>query len=469
MPIIGPSYVASSSNVAAGRCVNWFVEMTEGKSGRVPSSLRPTPGLTLKTTLGDGPWRGAVDFQDTAYIVSGANVYKMTTAFASTLLGTIGTASGRVGIATNGAQVLIVDGSSGYIIDIETGTLTEIADPDFPRGVTHADYMDGYFVVSGGNLGYFYISAVLDGVAWDGTDFANAEGAPDDVVGHIVDQRQVFVLGKQTTEIFVNTGNADFPLERVSNAFIEVGCVAPHSICKLDTAVFWVAQDTNGSGLVVRCDGYRPQRISDHYIERLISENDPAEATAYTFQQGGHSFYVLTFGQMTVAYNVSTGLWHEWLGFDDNTGEFVRHRSAGHIYFAGFNLVGDFENGNIYAIDPNARTDAGDMICRLRRWGPDKADGNWYFFHELEVLLQAGVGIAAGQGSEPIIMLRYSNDGGHTWSAERSMSMGAMGAYTARARAHMLGRARERVYEIRITDPVLCAVIGERQRVTKGA
>lgn len=469
MPIIGPSYVSSSPNVASGRCVNWFVETTEGKSGRVPAFLKPTPGLTIKFLLEVGEWRGALTFREYMYCVVGAYVYRVAEDLTWTFLGAIGTTNGPVGMATNGAQVLIVDGSSGWIIRTATPELFQITDVDFPAGVTHAAYLDSYFVVAGGNTGYFYHSQVLDGESWDGTEFAAAEGSPDDVVGLIVNQRQLFVIGTETTEIWVTSTNVDFAFERVGSAFIEVGCAAPFSICALDTAVFWVARDKNGAGLVVRCDGYRPQRISDHYIERLLAEAvDLESARAYTFQQGGHSFYVLIWDENTFVYDVSTGFWHEWLSFEHDTGEFLRHRVNGHVYFSGMNLGGDLETGAVYAIDRDERTDNGEIVRRLRQWGPDSVDGRWFIYNELEILIQAGVGLATGQGEQPLVMLRHSNDGGHTWSNQIEMDLGIMGAYMARARKMMLGRARERVWEIAVTDPVLCNIIGERQRVERG-
>jgi hypothetical protein len=53
-----------------------------------------------------------------------------------------------------------------------------------------------------------------------------------------------------------------------------------------------------------------------------------------------------------------------------------------------------------------------------------------------------------------MINLRWSNDGGHTWSNEYSAGAGKAGEYTKRVMFRRLGRARDRVYEISMSDPI---------------
>jgi hypothetical protein len=75
-------------------------------------------------------------------------------------------------------------------------------------------------------------------------------------------------------------------------------------------------------------------------------------------------------------------------------------------------------------------------------------------FDSLEVHLETGLGLAHGQGVDPQIMLRWSNDGGQTWEPEQWTSAGRMGAYRTRAIWRRLGIARDRVFEIAMTDPI---------------
>ena len=82
--------------------------------------------------------------------------------------------------------------------------------------------------------------------------------------------------------------------------------------------------------------------------------------------------------------------------------------------------------------------------------------------------METGVGLASGQGSDPKLMLRYSNDNGHSWSNSKEKSIGLQGEYTARVKFGPTGAGRNRVWEITMTDPVKFAVFGADVRVSKG-
>jgi hypothetical protein len=74
--------------------------------------------------------------------------------------------------------------------------------------------------------------------------------------------------------------------------------------------------------------------------------------------------------------------------------------------------------------------------------------------------MEPGVGQSTGQGAAPLLMLRYSNDGGHTWSNEKTATAGKVGEYGARAKFNRLGSGRNRVWELSMTDPVKFSVFG---------
>jgi hypothetical protein len=66
-------------------------------------------------------------------------------------------------------------------------------------------------------------------------------------------------------------------------------------------------------------------------------------------------------------------------------------------------------------------------------------------------------------GYTPQVMLRWSDDGGHTWSNEHWVSMGRIGTYGTRAiwrRLGMTQKLRDRVYEVSGTDPVKIDIVG---------
>jgi len=262
-------------------------------------------------------------------------------------------------------------------------------------------------------------------------------------------------------------------LQRIQGAFNEIGCAAPYSVAKLDNGLFWLGSDARGRGIVYRANGYTGQRISTHAIEWQIQEyGDISDAIGYTYQQDGHAFYVLIFpsAQTTWVYDVATQAWHERAGWDN--GLFVRHRSNCQVVYNDEIVVGDFENGNIYAFDLNVYSDNGDIQKWLRSWRAlptGQNDLKRSSQHALQIDCETGVGINNGQGSNPQIVLRWSDDGGHTWSNEHWTSMGKVGEYFRRAIYRRLGmtlKLRDRVYEVSGTDPVKIAIMGAQLYVT---
>lgn len=459
VPFVGPAYETRSPNQSAQRLINWYVEQSE-KGGKTQFALYPTPGTVLHVTIGDGPIRGAINTGAKAYVVSGSEVYRLDS---QEMIGTIGSSSGRIGMAYNGTQILVVDGAKGYIINVAENTVTQIADVDFPLGVTWVQYLDQYFIVGGDGSGRFYISDLGDGSSWVGTEYASAEGDPDPLIAGVVDHRELFLFGSNSFEIWYNSGNSTFPIERSGNAFGETGCAAVGSVAKADNTIFWLGKDARGEGTVWRMNGYDPVRVSDHGIEWAMSQYARIDdAVAYTYQAFGHTWYVLNFpsADATWAYNVGAGYWCEWLSFDAKTGEFHRHRSNCHFMLGRDHIVGDFENGNLYRLDQNVYTDNGQPIKRVRSTVSDDGDLVRVFYASLQLDIQAGVGLPVGQGSDPKMMLRYSNDGGHTWSNTRVATMGQIGQYGARCKWERLGCGRARLWEISITDPVNAVVLG---------
>lgn len=473
-PILGSAYVARSVNAADNRMVNLFPEVV-AEGGQMPAFLNRAPGLKFQQTIGTGPIRGLWAHQTQGtdfYVVSGNGVYKLTSLTGTpTLLGTI-TGTGPVSIADNGDQIVFVCNPNAFIYTESTNTFAQVTDPDFPGAVT-VGYLDGYFVFNQPNSQKLWITSLLDGTQIDPLDFASAEGSPDGVVGIIVDHREVWVFGTDSTEVWYNAGAADFPLARIQGAFNEIGCVAPYSIAKLDNSIFWLGCDARGQGIVYKANGYIGQRISTHAIEwQIQSYSNMSDATAYTYQQDGHAFYVLNFptGGTTWVYDVSTGVWHERAYFSN--GQFSRHRANCQCNFSGNIVVGDFENGNIYTFDLTTYADNGGAQKWLRSWRALPTGQNNLkrtAHHSLQLNCEVGTGLNSGQGSNPQVMLRWSDDGGHTWSNEHWTSMGAMGNYGQRAiwrRLGMTTKLRDRVYEVSGTDPVKMDIIGAELLIT---
>ena len=494
-PILGQSYVVRSPNAAAARLVNLYPEALQ--EGKEAAYLQRCPGLRLLVTVGLGPIRGLWTFNGDGYAVSGNALYKISSTYTATFIGNV-SGTGPVSMADNGTQLFVACNGPSYIYNSVTGAFAQITDPDFP-GASTVGFLDQYFVFSEPNSQRIWVTELLDGTSIDPLDFASAEGSPDGVVGIIVDHREVWVFGTNSVEVWYNTGGPDFPLQRIQGAFNELGCVAPYSIAKMDNSVFWLGQDARGQGIVFRANGYTGQRISTHAVEFAIQGyGSISDAVAYTYQQDGHSFYVLTFpsANTTWVFDAATNAWHERAAWSNN--QFTRHRSNCQMAFNNEVIVGDYENGKLYAFDLDVYADDGAPQKWLRSWRalpPGQNNLKRTAHHALQLDAETGVGLngvdpldlfgylltengdflvtengdklvistATVQGADPRVMLRWSDDGGHTWSSEHWRSMGRIGEYGYRTIWRRLGmtvKLRDRVYEVSGTDPVKIAIMG---------
>jgi hypothetical protein len=498
-PILGSSYVARSINAADNRMVNLFPEVIP-EGGKEPGFLNRAPGLKFQRTVGTGPIRALWSHQTNGadfYVVSGTEVFKMTSLTAIPVkLGDVAD-GGPVSIADNGTQLFFACNGPSYIYNEATNEFKQITDPDFPGAAT-VGYLDGYFVFNEPNSQRIWVTALLDGTSIDPLDFASAEGSPDGLVAVNIDHREAWLFGTDSVEVWYDVGGTDFPLQRIQGAFNEIGCVAAFSIAKLDNSLYWLGTDARGQGIVYKANGYAGQRVSTHAIEYAIAQyGNISDALAYTYQQEGHGFYVLTFpsANATWVYDAATQAWHERAGLVN--GAFTRHRSNCQCNFGGETVVGDFENGNIYTFDLDVYSDNGQAQKWLRSWRALPTGQNNLkrtAHHSLQLDAETGVGLngltndisvfLVTEAEDKLItesgdfilssitqipieppqaMLRWSDDGGHTWSSEHWTSMGRIGEYGHRTIWRRLGmtlKLRDRVYEVSGTDPVKIAIVG---------
>lgn len=456
--LTGGAYTARSVIASAQRAVNLIAEPLPGAQGE-PSQMAhyPTPGTRIFGTVGNGPIRGIRQCTNGAvYCVSGANVYKVgTDGSGGTTLGTI-TAGLRtpVSMVDNGLDLVIVDGTArGWSVNLAANTMSEIIDPGLMfAGATSVDYLDTYFIFNKPNTPQFYWTGSL-ALTFDPLDFANKESFSDLLVALKVAKREIWLLGQRTTEIYVNTGQAagisDSTFTSMQGVFVDNGCIARYSPAEYDNAVYWLGSNRSGERIVLSGAGYQTKRISTYAIEAAMAGYDKVDdAVGWTYSLGGHAFYVLSFPHVdtTWCHDITTGLWHEWLWIDTNGTEH-RHRGMCAYDCNGQVLVGDWESGNIYILDQNVGTDAGNPIKRVRGYPHMLADGKRVFYRQFLADLEAGTGGNA-LPEPPQVSLRWSDDRGHTYGSPVLIDGGASGQYLRSLQWQRLGMARDRVFEI---------------------
>jgi hypothetical protein len=344
-------------------------------------------------------------------------------------------------------------------------------------GASSVDVLDNYFVYNSPHTQQYAASDVLSPITY-GLSFASKFTGPDDLVSLIVDHGQIYLLGEKTSEVWADTGTFPFPFQRIPGASSQHGIAAQFSMARFGNSFVYVSRNDRGQAVIVQMNGYFPQRISTHAVENTFVNQNISDAVAYTYQLEGHECYVVSFPSLnlTWVYDGASQMWHKWL-WCDNQNNYQRHRSNCSAFFQGSVLVGDWENGQIYRLDPDNYTDNGQHIRRMRRCPHLVTDFQRQYFDELQIQFQPGVGLQGIEtfplgdndiGINPQAMLRWSNDGGSTWSNEHWSGIGKVGKYQNRIIWRRLGQARDRIYEVVVTDPIKAVIISANLKSSVG-
>jgi hypothetical protein len=428
------------SSIGAGGIVTGLTRTFSGQYTSVPSNNASTSsdgsgtGLTLTLTFGTGTGTTG------NYVINNSQ-----------------TVTSRTMYALNFSEIPSTDGAF--------------------TGASCVDVVDNYFIYNRPHTQQYASSDLLSPITY-GLAFASKFTGPDDLVSLIVDHGQIYLLGEKTSEVWADVGTFPFPFQRIPGASSQHGIAAEFSMARFGNSFAYVSRNDRGQAVVVQMNGYFPQRISTHAVENTLVNQDISDAVAYTYQLEGHECYVVSFPslELTWVYDGSTQMWHKWL-WCDNQNNFKRHRSNCSAFFQGQVLVGDYENGQIYRLDPNNYTDNGQHIRRVRRCPHLVADFQRQYFDELQIQFQPGVGLQGIEtfplgdndiGINPQAMLRWSNDGGSTWSNEHWAGIGKVGKYQNRIIWRRLGQARDRIYEVVVTDPIKAVIISANLKASVG-
>ena len=450
LPFVGPAYQIATRKADVQRTLNMFLRSTESGTGKPATQffLEQIPGLTVFATLG-AEFRGGVSVGERCFIVAGPTLYEVSAAGTLNNRGTLLTSTGIVDMAEGLSQLVIVDGPYGYAYNLATNLLSTITSPAF-YGSTRVGFLDNYFIFIRPDTQQFYISAINDASSLDALDFASAEASPDDLVSLVVDHRELWLFGKDSTEVWYNSAGVDFPFSRNQGAFIEIGAVSAQSAQKIDNSVIWVGRDKNGAGIVYRAAGYQPMRVSTTAVEEALKGADLGQCRAYCYQSDGLSFYCLNAPGLstTWAYELASGQWHERCEIE--AGALAPHRALGHVFAHGKHFIGD--ETALYEFDSTKNTNAGDELYR-ERTSPHFATPEFEAVPYGMFRLDATVGVA-NQGEDPQVELCWSNDGGQTFGNWLARPLGKTGKYQQRVDWYRLGASNDRVWKLRCTADV---------------
>lgn len=460
VPVVGQSYHLDDWAIDCQRTINLYPQVVESQNAPQVTALIPTPGLIKKYEFATGAIRGMYALTDRLLVVAGGMLYTIDKTGAILTIGEIEGVN-RVTFADNSLHVMIV-GAAAYKYTIANNTLVQISGEEF-FGASDVTVLDSRLVWTVPKSGRIQWSGLLN-TETTALSYATAETKSDDLVRTIANGGQLWLIGEKTTEIWSSTGDVNLPFQRMSGAFLPVGCAARDSVCQFGQSLVWLSQTDAGRGQIVMTQGYQAQRISNHAIEYdIASYSRIDDAYAFAYQEHGHSFLLMTFptAKKTWCFDATTNMWHERSFYNSATHQHEHHRAASYAFFQNTHFVGDRSNGKVYQLTQNAMDDAGDAILRERVTPVINPHGTRLIFSELELIAQVG----QESGINPQIILDWSDDRGRTWSLSRQQSLGKTGEYGKRVIFRRLGQSFGRVFRIRMSDPVRLVITGAKARL----
>jgi hypothetical protein len=492
-----------------------YPEFTQTQDNKTQINMVGTPGLSL-FTLGIGasnsPVRGLHTFNGVMHTVIDNKLYSVATNGTATVRGTLSTSSGRVQFSDNGIlsagiggdQLMIVDGTNGYLYDVVTTAFSTISGGGWPGTPTQVEYLDGYFIVINGSMSY-WVSNLYAGGTWNALATSPVSATSDNIQTIVNHRQQLFFIKMVSTEVWYNAGTpttSGSPFQRVGGAVYDFGTPAKWSIGKGGSSFYFLCNQRTSEGGetvgVAEVTDYQPVIISPPAINYKISTSTTlVNCFGYCYIEQGHIFYVLTNpdNNWTIVYDATTKMWHERSSLMSSTTVTPRHLSNCYTFTGGKHYVGDYRNSNIYEMSSAYTTDNGNAIWSFRTAQTiiDPQLERDVFISRLVVDAETGVGtdspviqtitpyVAGWSGSanvliladggitggailvgiiDPQAYLSWSNDAGHTWSAEYPTSLGQQADYGVRLIWRRLGRGRNKVFKLRISEAVKKVLIG---------
>ena len=406
----------------------------------------------------------------------------------------IGTGTSQVSFADDGIHVVFADGTQLAAVNLDTNVATNVTTTLDFTGPFQVFFSNGRIgclntdptisgIIPSRNFTKVWYSNLYDALTWDALSFFATESSADANLSVEVREGELWFFGPRSYEVWRPDVNPDLPYAKVGGSSTEIGCGAEDSTSSIAGQVFWLGSSTAGDNVIFMSNGYGAQRISTHALEYFLNNEgaNTSDAVGFSYQQEGHTFYILNFIQSnrTFVYDLNNAKWHERSTRDQLLNVANRWEPLYAIFAFNQVLVGALNNPRLLTLSLDKFTEwDGRPIVRIHQGPVIFQNLQTLFFSELMIDMQTGVGlqqgapyqsgIQTGYASDPKVILQHSDDGGHTWSSERKTSIGKVGEYRARVRFRRLGRSRERVFRMVISDPVKAYILGARITASVG-
>ncbi len=468
---IGGSYESQSVIGDAERTMNWYVEELESEGARAPKALYPSPGFQAHVGLAHGitdvNTRGFGTAGSRFFAVIGAGFYEIFSNQTVTRRGTVAQDAYPATISYNGRvgdQLFVTSGGNGYCYNLTTNALTLVLTGEATMGA----YAHGYCLAFNINNGHVRLSNLNDASVWGAGNFFQRSYFADPWQAMFVDANSLaWMLGTETYEVWYDTSTGQQPFALLSGMVGRPGVAAPFAWTLAGSAALWLAQDAEGAGQVVAggSGGVRP--ISTYAVNQKIAgyarNSTINDAEVFAYQDQGHTFSCLTFptANATQVVDLDRRSWTQRGYWNSALNRYDLWRPRVHGYAFGKHFIGDRLTGTVSWMDRSFVTEADGAVIRRQRVAPGIThEHQRHPIDQIELLMETGVGVPLTAGSDPVAMMRFSGDGGWTWSSERTCATGKQGEYRRRVYWTRCGAPMDAMFELTISDPAPARVIG---------
>lgn len=437
---------------------NFWPQQQATKKARSPYILQSFYGLKIFASHAGNVDRGMLENQGNLYKITDQTLYQVDSTGSHTSLGTI-PGSNRCILSAMDSSIIIANGG-GLIYIWDGSSLFQNTSPNLgtPRAVAVVNSQAIYDEGSGQE---FDVSDAGLPASISGLNNAAKETYSDALLRPYGFRETLFLMGTETVEPWWDSGQGNPPFDKIQGAVLKMGLGALHSVAENPDFVFFFGSDkqfhtlTAGSSAV---DTVISTPAMARQIQKYLVTDD---CIGWCMQLEGQWFYVATFPAQDISWCFPIG--GEWFEWGSSTSGRIRGNSYANVF--GKKLVAEYNSGDIYELDAETYTDAGNPVIRTRdtaviHSGLVGQDNKEFEINCLQFVLEAQ-GLLTGQGSNPSIAFSVSRDGGLSFGTERFIKVGKLGQRIL-VEAKGLGRFKPAgcVIRARISDPIYIAIFG---------
>jgi hypothetical protein len=414
-----------------------FIELTD--SERAPAAAMSWPGYSVFASDLGGLDRGGAVFNGVIHRVNGDNFISVSSSGTKTLIGTI-PGSEYCYFASNSGVLVIVTGGSAYLYD--GATLSTITDIDLGSPWTVATLNNYWIYASVSST--FTVSDFATPESIPTNYVASAESDGDNIVRAYSFQERIYFFGERTIEPWYFTGSGEPPLARETGGVIAKGLGARGSVANNNDFVFFLASDHS----VYKLSGYQVQPVLNQQIAKLFEDYTISDARGYVLRHSGQDFYVIHFPTEAKTWAISVEL-----GFAYQ----LSSQATSHLYCYNKNLV--CVSDKLLQMDRTVYTNAGATMIRELIVGPITSKslgtpGMRLLLRDFRLLVETGVSLVTGEGSDADVMFSISSDGGRTFTDDQMVSIGRLGDYLTDVYYYTVRVGMDFHIKIRVSDPI---------------